>query len=225
MRATAHVCLLWAVATCGRQAGAFIHSTRAGRFGDGPPLPARSPNSRQRTWVTPSYTATCGAGRWPPRSSRSSYSRLRALPEDADVESSTRGGPSTTSSASEATEAGGLPGRAEGGRKSAAAGTGKDGQFISKLSRRLADSFPLLTADEIKNEVRMLLNPETKGELNKVGGRAGVVLGCERQAARCARRCYFSASLYRTLLAFITAVPGDSSTAVGYFGRTKKREE
>lgn len=62
----------------------------------------------------------------------------------------------------------------EGGRKSRGAGssgasTGKDGQFISKLARRLADSFPLLTADEIKNEVRRLLKPETKGEGNKVG--------------------------------------------------------
>ncbi|CBN74878.1 conserved unknown protein [Ectocarpus siliculosus] len=39
-----------------------------------------------------------------------------------------------------------------------------DGQFISKLAKRLADSFPLLTTEEIKKEVRALLNPETKGD-------------------------------------------------------------
>lgn len=45
------------------------------------------------------------------------------------------------------------------------AGSGVDGQFISKLARRLADSFPLLTADEINKEVNKLLHPETaKGD-------------------------------------------------------------
>ena len=56
-----------------------------------------------------------------------------------------------------------------GGGGGGGTSTGLDGQFISKLARRLADSFPLLTADEIKNEVRRLLKPETKGEGNKVG--------------------------------------------------------
>eukprot|EP00752_Nemacystus_decipiens_P010935 g9718.t1 len=95
------------------------------------------------------------------------------MPEDTDVEGSTSRSPSATSSSSEASEMEGMP-SGDAGRKSRGAGsttsTGKDGQFISKLARRLADSFPLLTADEIKNEVRMLLNPETKGEANKAAG-------------------------------------------------------
>ena len=55
--------------------------------------------------------------------------------------------------------AGGEPGRGGG-----AAGKGLEGRLISRVSRRVADSFPLLTADEIKNEIRALLNPEAKGE-------------------------------------------------------------
>lgn len=185
MMRTAHV-YLWAAATCGGQAGAFIHGSHARNFDAGPSLPARSPSSaRQPVGVIPipSLTATCARRPQPrhqlqnqPReASRSSYARLRALPEDTDVESSTSRGPAAASSASEATETEGVPGNsrssAEGGKKScggagssSGTSTGKDGQFISKLSRRLADSFPLLTADEIKNEVRMLLNPETKVE-------------------------------------------------------------
>lgn len=124
------------------------------------------------------------------RRRRHSTARRCALPEDApqgsNASSSRTGAPAPTNNAggaagteravngvggvlpSEATTvpgdtaspgAGGEPGRAGG-----AAGKGLEGRLISRLSRRVADSFPLLTADEIKNEIRALLNPETKGD-------------------------------------------------------------
>lgn len=191
MRA-AHVCL-WAAATCGRQAGAFINGIHARCFNDGPLLPTRTPaGARKRVGVIPPGTATCiSAPQHPsprpsssshsqpsPRPSSSSLSRLRALPEDTDVEGTASKIPSTASSASDAAET-----KGEGGRKSRGTSTGKD-QFISKLARRLADSFPFLTADEIKNEVRMLLNPETKGEMSKVGK------GARRCEGSTERRCH-----------------------------------
>lgn len=90
------------------------------------------------------------------------------MPEDTGVDSSTR----SSAPAPDVTETEGASGGRRrpgaGGGGAGGTGTGLDGQFVSKLARRLADSFPLLTADEIKNEVRRLLNPETKGEANKV---------------------------------------------------------
>lgn len=81
--------------------------------------------------------------------------------------------------------AGGEPGR--GG------GKGLEGRLISRLSRRVADSFPMLTADEIKNEIRALLNPETKAE-SKVRRRGDSALRSYEYIPRvsCALTCTYS---------------------------------
>lgn len=105
-----------------------------------------------------------------------SHARLRALPEDTGAESTSGASPQPAASEAEEPTTGGEgstpPARGRSGAGIGVSGTssssGLDTQFISKLARRMADSFPLLTADEIKSEVRALLNPETKAEANKV---------------------------------------------------------
>ncbi|CAM9092701.1 unnamed protein product [Pylaiella littoralis] len=107
-------------------------------------------------------------------SSRYPHVLLRALPEDST---------SPPASASEATETDEVGASATGGEEKVppargrsradtggsgtSSGSGPENQFIGKLTRRMADSFPMLTADEIKSEVRALLNPEAKAEANK----------------------------------------------------------
>lgn len=186
--APAQLMFAWAAAaTCGSQAGAFIYSSHAGSFCAGRSLSARSPSSARCRVDIMSCETTCShlprmhrkelrrppqhlqRQQLPPRFLRPSSTRLRALPEDTGVDSGTR----SSAPAPDPTETEGAGGGrrrqgAAGAGAGAGTGTGLDGQFISKLARRLADSFPLLTADEIKNEVRRLLNPETKGEANKV---------------------------------------------------------
>lgn len=114
---------------------------------------------------------------------RYSTTQLGALPEDAPggsgTDSRSNQAPTNSGSASgTGTERAvngveGVPSEAMGdtavpgaGREPGRGGAGKglEGSLISRLSRRVADSFPLLTADEIKKEIRALLNPETKGE-------------------------------------------------------------
>lgn len=117
---------------------------------------------------------------------RHSTVRRCALPEDAPEGSSADSGrsgaaaPTNNSGGAEDTErpvngVGGLPSETTtvpgdtaspgaGGEPGRGGGKGLEGRLISRLSRRVADSFPLLTADEIKNEIRALLNPETKAE-------------------------------------------------------------
>ncbi|CAM9092949.1 unnamed protein product [Ectocarpus sp. 4 AP-2014] len=111
------------------------------------------------------------------RRSRPSHVRLGALPEGSGGERTTadeaiESGPTETersaddagSGRSQRRRAGGSAAGGGGGGGAGKGTGGLDGQFISKLSKRLADSFPLLTTEEIKKEVRALLNPETKGD-------------------------------------------------------------
>ncbi|CAM9761315.1 unnamed protein product [Ectocarpus sp. 12 AP-2014] len=110
------------------------------------------------------------------RRSRPSQVRLGALTEGSGDERTTAdeaiesGRTETERSADDAGSgrsqraAGSAAGGGGGGCGAGKGAGGLEGQFISKLTKRLADNFPLLTTEEIKKEVRALLNPETKGD-------------------------------------------------------------
>lgn len=83
---------------------------------------------------------------------------------------------SPSGSSDSPTSSSGGSGRASGEAEAEAPARGSAGggkgavpvelEFIGKLSRRLADSFPLLTADEITSRARELLDPESKGQVD-----------------------------------------------------------
>ncbi|CAM9137694.1 unnamed protein product [Scytosiphon promiscuus] len=190
---------------CVSRTGAFIHGSHAGSSRAAPQLQAErssflTASARQATSgrqhvssipVAAPVSCFASCSKIPRMSlsrkqlrSKSSTGRLRALPEDTDMEStatSTSAGTSNTpptavSSAQTGTEikdgvtenndeaqhndaAGGR--RRDGSGSGGGGSSGVDREFINKLARRLADSSPSMTADEIDKEVGKLLNPET----------------------------------------------------------------
>lgn len=190
---TAHVTALAATCSLYSfsQAGALVQHSHAGAFRAQPSPPTgdfSSLGARARTgrgMISSTVATSCSSpSRFPRttlrqqqhhhhqcRRSRPSHVRLGALPEDSGGESTTAdetiesGRAETERSADDAGSGRNNRRAGSGGGGSGGAGKGTlDGQFISKLAKRLAGSFPLLTTDEIKKEVRALLNPETKGD-------------------------------------------------------------
>lgn len=156
-------------------AGGFSSLGARARAGQGSTV-ATSCSSRSRWFPRTTLRQQQQHHRHQRRRSGPSHVRLGALPEGSGGERTTAdeaiesGRTETERSADDAGSgrtqraAGSVAGGGGGGGGAGKGAGGLDGQFISKLAKRLADSFPMLTTEEIKKEVRALLNLETKGD-------------------------------------------------------------